>query len=488
MNSRSLKDWFKHLDFIVIDILILQFCFNISYWVLIQFGNLYVSDYYRHRAFLLILCQIVVDFFSTTYKNILRRKRSDELLAVIKYSIYVAFVYMATILTIGRSARFSAKFFIMTFGLFIVLSFIFHQINKKRIFRRSSDGIKGGKRSIVLFTSGKLVNKVMKSLTDKTIYHDYFVSGIVLLDDDKYDPDGIGKITIIKNDEEALQRIARGWVDEIFLYQPNDLPYPKETIDALLDMGLKVHYTVDAFNSSDWGKIDIEKIGSYKVLTNSMNIAPVGQLIMKRLMDLVVSVIGCVFTILLIPILGSLIYYADPGPIFFVQERIGKNGKKFRMYKFRTMYLNAEERKKELMDKNDFGSNLMFKMDDDPRILGSSKKNKKGKPAGIGNFLRNTSLDELPQFFNVIKGDMSLCGTRPPTVDEWNRYDLHHRARMSIKPGITGMWQVSGRSDIKDFEEVVRLDREYIDNWSLWLDIKILAKTLIVVLKQKGTK
>lgn len=121
----------------------------------------------------------------------------------------------------------------------------------------------------------------------------------------------------------------------------------------------------------------------------------------------------------------------------------------------------------------------MFKMDYDPRIIGSEKKDKNGNPKGIGNFIRKTSLDEFPQFWNVLKGDMSLVGTRPPTVDEWEKYELHHRSRMSTKPGITGMWQVSGRSDIIDFEEVVRLDTEYIEHWTIGLDIKILIKTVL---------
>ena len=130
----------------------------------------------------------------------------------------------------------------------------------------------------------------------------------------------------------------------------------------------------------------------------------------------------------------------------------------------------------------------MFKIDDDPRIIGSEKKDKNGRPRGIGNFIRKTSLDEFPQFWNVLKGDMSLVGTRPPTLDEWEKYDLHHRVRMSIKPGITGLWQISGRSDITDFEEVVRLDREYIQNWSIWLDFKILFKTVGVVLRHEGAE
>ena len=148
--------------------------------------------------------------------------------------------------------------------------------------------------------------------------------------------------------------------------------------------------------------------------------------------------------------------------------------------------MDAEARKAALVKASGQEGRMMFKLDDDPRIIGSEKKDKKGKPKGIGNFIRNTSLDEFPQFWNVLKGDMSLVGTRPPTVDEWERYHLHHRARMSTKPGITGMWQVSGRSDIEDFEEVVRLDKEYIENWSIGLDLKILCKTLWVVLAGKG--
>jgi len=140
------------------------------------------------------------------------------------------------------------------------------------------------------------------------------------------------------------------------------------------------------------------------------------------------------------------------------------------------------------MEQNKISDGMMFKMDDDPRIIGSEKKDKNGKPRGIGNFIRKTSLDEFPQFWNVLKGDMSLVGTRPPTLDEWEKYDLHHRVRMSIKPGITGLWQISGRSDITDFEEVVRLDREYIQNWSIWLDFKILFKTVGVVLRHEGAE
>ena len=137
--------------------------------------------------------------------------------------------------------------------------------------------------------------------------------------------------------------------------------------------------------------------------------------------------------------------------------------------------MDAEERKKELMKQNNVKDGMMFKMDDDPRII-----------KGVGHFIRKTSLDEFPQFWNILKGDMSLVGTRPPTMDEWEKYDLRHRVRLATKPGITGMWQVSGRSEITDFEQVVALDRSYIANWSLGLDVKILCKTVGVVLRHEG--
>ena len=139
------------------------------------------------------------------------------------------------------------------------------------------------------------------------------------------------------------------------------------------------------------------------------------------------------------------------------------------------MYVDAESRKEELRKNNEM-EGRMFKMKDDPRIT------------PVGRFLRKTSLDELPQFYNVLKGDMSLVGTRPPTEDEFEHYSPHYRRRLSITPGLTGMWQVSGRSDITDFDEVVRLDLEYIDNWSLLLDVKILLQTIGVVLTGKGSK
>ena len=231
----------------------------------------------------------------------------------------------------------------------------------------------------------------------------------------------------------------------------------------------------------------VEKIGNYTVLTTSMNYASASALLVKRLMDIAGGLVGCIFTGIIFLFVAPMIYISSPGPIFFSQIRVGKNGKKFKMYKFRSMYMNAEERKAELMKDNKLGDGKMFKLDFDPRVIGNKILPDGTKKTGIGDFIRRTSLDEFPQFFNVLKGDMSIVGTRPPLVGEVNLYELHHRARLAIKPGITGMWQVSGRSDITDFEEVVRLDKEYISKWNIGLDIKILLKTVMVVFRKDGS-
>ena len=222
------------------------------------------------------------------------------------------------------------------------------------------------------------------------------------------------------------------------------------------------------------------------MLTTSISYAPPLQQFVKRAMDIAGGAAGCLITFLLFLFLGPAIFLASPGPVFFTQERVGRNGKRFKIYKFRSMYLDAEERKAELMAKNRHSDGLMFKMEADPRIIGTKILPDGRVKKGLGNYMRDLSLDEFPQFLNVLKGDMSLVGTRPPTVDEWEKYRPHHRARLAVRPGITGLWQVSGRSKITDFEEVVKLDTRYITEWSMGLDMRILLKTVRVVFGKDG--
>ena len=184
---------------------------------------------------------------------------------------------------------------------------------------------------------------------------------------------------------------------------------------------------------------------------------------MTRFFDILFSCLGLICLSPILLVIYILIKTESKGPGLYAQKRIGKDGKPFKLLKFRTM-----------REGSDKGNQITI--GEDERIT------------KIGRHLRKYKLDELPQLVNVIKGEMSLVGTRPPTLDEWEKYDLHHRVRMSIKPGITGLWQISGRSDITDFEEVVRLDREYIETWSVELDFQILLKTVSVVLKHEGAE
>ena len=264
---------------------------------------------------------------------------------------------------------------------------------------------------------------------------------------------------------------------------PEGREIPQKVFDAFAEMGITLHVKIADVNEMQGKNQTVERMGNYTVVTTCINMASAGQLVLKRIMDICGGLAGCILTGIIFLFVAPAIYIKSPGPIFFSQYRVGKNGRKFKIYKFRSMYMDAEERKKELMKQNRVSDGLMFKMENDPRVIGSEK----GPGKGIGNFIRKTSLDEFPQFFNVLKGDMSLVGTRPPTVDEWEKYELHHRARLAIKPGLTGMWQVSGRSEITDFEEVVKLDTKYISEWSFMLDIRILFKTVLIVLGQKGS-
>ena len=239
-------------------------------------------------------------------------------------------------------------------------------------------------------------------------------------------------------------------------------------------MGIDVTVNLNAFDRSLARNKEIREMAGLNVVTFSTKFYKPSHVIAKRIIDIIGSLVGLVLCGLVSLVLVPLIR-KDGGPAIFAQTRIGKNGRHFTFYKFRSMCVDAEDKKRELMEQNTMQGG-MFKVDDDPRIT------------KIGRFIRKTSLDELPQFYNVLKGDMSLVGTRPPTVDEYEKYTPEQKRRLSFKPGITGLWQVSGRSEIKDFDEVVKLDVAYIDDWTIWKDIEILLKTVKVVFMRDGAK
>ena len=435
----------------------------------------------RFRILVLMGAQVFVIAFFENYDRIVRRTLMEEWLAVLKFTGATTVAVLAFLFVYHASQSVSRLEYGFTIVLYIVVDVLARQRNKRRILAGSHDG--ADKRTLVLITSSDLVQEAMRKLYDRSTVRGFDVTGIVLMDQDA-DPELFSdfKVPVYTIGEEAIQFICHNHVDEVFILQTDNMIFPRRILDTMMEMGIVISYS----NTLMEQYTEYHRLGQFDVVTTSVRSVSAGELLLKRLLDILGGMVGCLLTGIIFLFIAPIIYKQSPGPIFFAQERVGQNGKLFKMYKFRSMYMDAEKHKAELMDKNRIHDGLMFKMDDDPRIIGSEKKDKNGKPAGIGNFIRNTSLDEFPQFFNVLKGDMSLVGTRPPTKDEWAKYNLHHRIRMSAKPGITGMWQVSGRSKITDFDQVVALDRYYIEHWSLGLDLKILFKTVLAVIKHDG--
>ncbi len=239
------------------------------------------------------------------------------------------------------------------------------------------------------------------------------------------------------------------------------------------DMGVTARLILDLYDLPE-SKRFVSNIGTLPVLTYHSTSFDTVQLFFKSVLDIFCAVLGLIVFSPVFLITTIAIKLESPGPALFCQTRVGRNGKRFKMYKFRSMYQDAEERKSELQAQNKIKDGLMFKIDDDPRIT------------KVGKFIRKTSIDELPQLINVLMRNMSIVGTRPPTVDEVEKYQRHHHRRISIMPGITGMWQVNGRSEILDFEEVVELDKKYIDEWTFMLDIKLILQTVTAVIARRG--
>lgn len=484
MNKRAITGLIKHGDFIVLDLLCLQLCYVASYWLSVSFASPYDVPRYRYQALVLAAGQLLVILFSNNYHGIIRRSWFDEAFSVVTYTIetfVISLMYLFAIHWISEASRLQMG---LTAVMFVAVDLLLRQANKQRL--RSRLKAREHKRSLVLVTSTELAQQAIDQLRDKGAYQEYFLWSIVLMDGGRQYGEVLDGVPAMPMDQTAITDITHGWVDEVFILQPDNVPFPAQFVDDLMEMGLTVSYAVSGTRGAGFSVTSTGKIGPYAVLTSSIQDASMGQVMIKRLVDIVGGFVGCVLTGLIFLVVAPMIYYKSPGPIFFSQKRVGRNGKPFTMYKFRSMYLDAEERKAALASKNRVDDGLMFKLDDDPRIIGSEKRGKDGKPRGVGHFIRRYSIDEFPQFLNVLRGEMSLVGTRPPTLDEWERYDMEHRVRMSIKPGITGLWQVSGRSKITDFDQVVRLDREYIENWNLGLDVKILLKTVVVVIGGRG--
>ena len=454
------------------DQLSLQIAFLLAYMLRNGLSNPYSHLIYCNVAFILVVIDAGVLLLFESLKNVLKRGYYQEFAMTVKHVILVVLVTTFYLFYIKRSEDYSRLALLYMTVLYLLVSYLTRILWKDQLRRKMRSSMK---RSLLIITTKSMLDTVVYNIRNFN-YEMFHVAGVAVIDCDMVGHD-CGGVTVVANADTVADYVCREWVDEVFVNLPDDAPYPETLLNQLTEMGAVVHMKLAKTSNLIGEKKFVERLGIYTVLTTSINYATTKQLFMKRALDILGGLVGCLITVILTVILGPLIYIQSPGPIFFSQVRVGKNGKKFKIYKFRSMYMDAEERKKELMAQNDIKDGMMFKMDNDPRII-----------KGIGNFIRDYSLDEFPQFWNVLIGDMSLVGTRPPTVDEWEKYEMHHRSRLAFKPGLTGMWQVSGRSNITDFEEVVRLDTEYIKKWSPGLDIKILFKTVAVVLGKVGSK
>ena len=523
MYKRSRYAWTKHLDFIVLDVLAQQLAFIISYCIYNNRIQLpYAVPAYRTIGILLILLDTMFLVATENMHNVLKRGYLVEFFQTAKLCFADVAGITVILFLLKISDTYSRIIMTATFCFHCVFSWVF------RILLKTYLKHKGGAfdRTMILIVDEKNVEPFFRRVqpAEKTE-----IVGIVLMNRDATGETICG-IPVVADMSSAAMYICREWVDEVFIY-PNSLSQierrgtkpAKSSIDAIVEddfldllrhpesmsldteagelemtentalaelvqqcreMAIPVHIRLGINGLS--GKNFVEKVDGFNVLTCTSNFASPFQLLVKRVMDILGGLVGSLLALIIMAIVGPKIKKLSPGPILFKQERIGRNGKHFKVYKIRSMYMDAEERKKEYLEQNRVSNGMMFKLDFDPRVIGNKILEDGKQITGIGEFIRCHSLDEFPQFFNVLKGEMSIVGTRPPTLDEWEKYQYHHRARLAFKPGVTGMWQVSGRSNITDFEEVVRLDTEYIENWSVGLDVRLILKTVRSIFTKDG--
>ena len=437
----------------------------VSYKILASF---YPYHFFGSNFFGIIFVALLalISVMNDEYSNVLNRGYFQEFKASIVYGTRTV-VLLSLVLILGKFrfihdiASMSYYFLVYLFLVVTALVFLGRVFVKRCLKPKKSDS-----KKILLVTDFSDEDKLEEVLKSNNYQVLAYVS---------HNKRSDLEYPVIWKLDEIRDFVANHQVDEIFINTNYQSDF-REIGRYIRLLGIPT--TIKAGNLSDYYVSDsvVKKLGDLTFVTTAVNIVKCRQLILKRLLDIVGALVGIILTGIAAIIIAPIVKKESPGPLIFKQKRVGKNGKVFDIYKFRSMYTDAEERKKELLAQNDLDTNLMFKMEDDPRIF------------PFGHKLRDWSIDELPQFINVLKGDMSLVGTRPPTLDEYHHYELHHFKRLTTKPGITGLWQVSGRSDITDFEEVVALDMKYIQDWSFSEDIKILAKTVKVVLKREGSR
>lgn len=458
---------------VALDMTALVLSYMIGYYVRFRtLEGIFEEQLYRVGIVCLLLIYICTALSTGYLENLMERSYPKEFFLVFQINCVLAVSLALVLYFLHIAGDYSRIFYGGIFAANISLMTAFRCLYKKLL--RKYFSVEKFSRRFLILTTGDAADQVYGELT-QSVPVDYSLVGMVLLDGDREAVSGRLQEKVVADRECMYDYIRQGAVDEVFISVTN---YPVHEIEdvilTLQHMGIVVNVNIQTFGLKTKEKA-LREFGRHSVLTYSTNLFDNTSLFLKRALDLIGSLVGLAITGVLTIIIGPMIFLESPGPIFFSQIRIGKNGRRFKIYKFRSMYMDAEERKKELMEQNEM-KGQMFKMANDPRVT------------KVGAFIRRASIDEFPQFYNVLKGDMSLVGTRPPTEDEFLHYTNEQKRRLSLKPGITGLWQVSGRSDITDFDEVVKLDLQYIDNWSIWQDIKIIGKTIWTVICAAGAR
>ena len=432
MYRKKSRGWYKHKDFIFLDLVCLLLSLILAY--LVRNGsvrNIFELGIYHNMIFFVILADLFLIIIFESYKGVLRRGYYQELRSVIQQMILIELASGLYLFTVSNGHSFSRTVLYLMGVFYVLLSYGTRIIWKKHLIHEMAEG---GEHSLYIVTNYDLASKVIQNVKNHN-YNRYNINGLIIVDKNiaGREIEGIPVVADLKN---AASYICQQWVDEVFVNVDTSCPYPHELINELLEMGMAVHVNLAKVRSTPGQKQFVETIGGYTVLTTTMNYATDRQALAKRTLDILGGLVGCLLTGIIFIFVAPAIYISSPGPIFFSQIRIGQNGKPFKMYKFRSMYMDAEERRAELMAQNKMSDGRMFKIDFDPRVIGNKILPDGTRKTGIGEFIRKTSLDEFPQFWNVLNGTMSLVGTRPILQDELQKYELHHRARIAIKPGI----------------------------------------------------
>ena len=478
MYRRAVEGWAKHWDFILLDVLCLQAAYIIGYWVRFGFGRFVYAheDYQAVGLFLALFCVLSAAVFNTMH-TVLRRSLGQEIRRTLAQCLLVFAEIIIFLFSKKDSESVSRIILYTTLGIYAVLGFATRMLYKRFLIRRQ---LFGKKREVLLVAADRLTaERTIKRFRDRP-EESIRICGVVLMDGKK--AGSVLEIPVVAEPAAAADYICANWIDEVYIAVPEGSPQLTELTDHCAEMGVTVHRELPGPAGAQ-GEQRMEKMAQRAVLTSSIRMAKPWQLAVKRCIDFLAGLILSIPAALAIVILTPVIKSISSGPVLLRQERIGQNGRKFRVLSIRTMYMDAKRRMREWREKY---PDRKLTLENDPRLIGNRTLKDGTERHGIGVFIRKLSLDMLPQAFNLLAGQMSLVGTRAPSVEEWENYQYHHRVRLACKPGITGLWQASGKSRSMSFEEATALDTRYIARWSLSMDAGILFRTIGAARRQKA--